>query len=82
MPKLPARSAAWLLPLVLTFLMTFIVAGIATIRALGASAPNLVATWMTSWMFSWAVAFPTMLFVMPLARKVVAAITEPPASAR
>lgn len=81
MPKLPARSAAWLLPLVLTFLMTFIVAGISTYRAIGA-APNLLGIWLTSWMWSWAIAFPTMLFVMPLARRIVAALSEPPPGPR
>ena len=81
MSKLPARAAVWLLPLVLTFLMTFIVAGISTFRAIGA-APNLVSMWMISWMWSWAVAFPTMFLVMPLARRIVGAITLPPPGAK
>ncbi|MGL4277244.1 MAG: DUF2798 domain-containing protein, partial [Morganella morganii] len=29
----------------------------------------LVSPWLTSWGISWAIAFPTVLFVLPFARK-------------
>jgi hypothetical protein len=75
MRKLPAKAAMWLLPLILTGFMTIIVSGISTARAVGFG-PATANLWFASWIWSWAVAFPTMLVVMPLARRLVAAMTE------
>ncbi|WP_010466951.1 DUF2798 domain-containing protein [Acidovorax radicis] len=74
--KLPARSAAWVTPLLLSLLMTFIVSLISTLRVVGLSmdVPRL---WMSSWALSWLVAFPTLLLVLPLVRRATAAIVEP-----
>ena len=38
MKKLPARTMHFALPLALTFIMTFFVSGVATIRAIGLAA--------------------------------------------
>jgi len=75
--KLPARYAAVVLPLVLTAVMTFIVSGISTFSALGPSA-EFLRVWPVSWALSWAVAFPTMLVVLPLARRIVALLVAAP----
>ena len=56
--------------------MSCIVSGIATARALGLD-PGFLLNWGTSWLTSWAVAFPTVLVVAPLARRLVAALTAP-----
>jgi hypothetical protein len=77
MAKLPHRSQAIVLPGVLTFLMTFFVSGISTVRAIGL-AEGFLPIWMSSWMISWLVAFPVMVAIMPFARRIVAAITDPP----
>jgi hypothetical protein len=76
MPKLPAHFNAIALPLVLTFLMTNVVSGVSTWRAVGL-APDFVHLWMTAWALSWIVAFPVVLFVLPLSRRIVAALVEP-----
>jgi len=55
--------------------MTFLVSGVATWRALG-MVPGLIETWMTSWMISRAVAFPTMLVMMPRVRAFMARLIE------
>ncbi|MFZ5732286.1 MAG: DUF2798 domain-containing protein [Pseudomonadota bacterium] len=75
--RLPARYAAVLLPLVLSVIMTFVVSGISTLKVLG---PNLkfLAAWPVAWALSWIVAFPTVLVVLPLTRRIVAALVEPP----
>lgn len=78
MAKLPAKSAALLLPLILTLLMTCIVSGISTFRVIGLS-PDFVSTWMASWGWSWIVAFPTFMVVMPLTRRLVGLIVHAPA---
>ncbi|MEQ1648315.1 MAG: DUF2798 domain-containing protein [Hyphomicrobiaceae bacterium] len=46
-----------------------------TYRATGA-APIFLSTWMYSWLLSWAIAFPTVVFVLPLTRKIVANFVE------
>lgn len=73
---IPARHAPVLFGFVLSGLMSFIVSGIATLRVLGLS-DGVMAAWMGSWVTSWAIAFPTVLVVAPLARRIVAAVTSP-----
>jgi hypothetical protein len=72
---IPARYTPILFGLILSGLMSLIVSGIATLRALGFG-PGLVGNWLTAWAFSWAVAFPTVLFVAPLTRRLVARLTR------
>ena len=77
--KLPARYAAILLPFILSLLMTFVISGIATLKSLGPT-PAFVATWPAAWGISWVVAFPTLLVVLPLVRRIVALVVETPTS--
>jgi hypothetical protein len=55
--------------------MTFLVSGVATFRALGL-VDGVYGRWMTSWMISWAIAFPTMYFMLPVVRRLVAHVIE------
>lgn len=73
---IPARFAPILFGLILSGLMSCMVSGIATLRAVG-FVSGLFGQWMTSWAFSWAVAFPVVLVVAPFTRKVVGALTRP-----
>ncbi len=75
--KLPARYATLIQPMILAAIMTFVVSGIATARALGVS-PGFVSNWMTSWGISWLVAFPTMILALPPVRRLVGKIVEMP----
>jgi hypothetical protein len=77
--KLPARYAAIVTPLVLSVLMTFVVSAISTLRSLGPT-PAFMATWPAAWAISWLVAFPTLLAVLPLVRRIVALAVEAPSS--
>ena len=72
-----ARFAPVVFGLILSGLMSCMVSGIATFRALDGSGPFFGA-WMTSWMFSWAVAFPTVLVVAPFTRRIVARLVSTP----
>ncbi|KQO26127.1 hypothetical protein ASF16_20260 [Acidovorax sp. Leaf78] len=76
MRKLPARSATWVMPLLLSLLMTFIVSLISTLRVAGFTL-DVLRLWMSSWALSWLVAFPTLLLVLPLVRRATAAIVDP-----
>ena len=72
----PARFAPILTGLILSGLMSLIVSGIATFRAAG-PAPDFLTLWMSAWAASWAVAFPTVLVVAPLTRRIVARLIQP-----
>lgn len=72
---IPARFAPYLFGLILSGLMSCIVSRIATLRAMGLVDGVGLAS-MTSWAFSWAVAFPTVLIVAPLTRRIVARLTR------
>lgn len=78
MSKLPPSYNIVAMPLVLSGLMTIIVSGISTVNALGL-VPGWSMLWLKGWILSWAVAFPVMVFVLPVARKIVARfVTQPP----
>jgi len=73
---IPARYAPVLFGLILSWLMSAIVSAIATFRVIEAGAP-FFAQWFGSWMSSWAVAFPVVLVVGPVTRRIVAKLTRP-----
>lgn len=62
--------------LVLSGLMSCLVSGIATLRALG-YVEHLAAAWMGAWFTAWAVSFPVVLLAAPAARRVVRVLLGP-----
>ena len=68
---IPARYAHVLFGLILSGLMSCIVSGLSTFRAVG-PVPEFPGLWMGNWAASWALGFPTVLVVAPLARRLVA----------
>ena len=75
--KLPASAGAWVMPLLLSVIMTCIVSLISTLRSVGL-APGLPAIWLSAWGLSWLFAFPTLLLILPLVRKMTATLVETP----
>lgn len=75
--KLPPRYNAIAVPLLLSLMMTCIVSGISTVNSMGLT-DGLFETWMRAWGFSWVVAFPIMMFVLPVVRRIVFVFVEPP----
>jgi hypothetical protein len=73
-PVIPARYAPVLFGLILSGMMSCIVSGLSTLRAVGPSEAAL-ALWMGNWAISWMIAFPTVLVVAPLTRRIVARLT-------
>lgn len=71
----PARFAPVLFGLILSGMMSCMVSGISTLRAVGL-ADGFFAKWMTSWGISWAIAFPVVLVVAPITRKIVGVLTR------
>lgn len=76
-PKLPARYISVVMPFILSVLMTFVVSLIATLKNLGFSA-DLLTHWMPAWGLSWIVAFPVLLLVLPLVRRLVGIVCHKP----
>ena len=74
--KLPHRYITFVLPLVISVFMSCIVSGVATFHSLGMS-EGLFHSWMVAWGLSWVIAFPTLLTIMPIARRLVFMIVEP-----
>ena len=64
------RLAPVIFGLILTGLMSLIVSGIATVRAVGLPA-DFLTLWMGAWGMSWMFAFPTVLVVAPVTRRIV-----------
>lgn len=75
LPKLPARYAGVVMPLLLSVLMTFIVSMVSTLRSIG-PVPGFTRVWLGSWAISWLIAFPTLLLVLPLVRRATAAVVR------
>lgn len=74
---IPARFAPILFGLILSGLMSLMVSGISTALGFGL-ADGFVGRWIVgAWLPSWAVAFPAVLLVAPLTRRLVAALTRP-----
>ena len=79
--RIPARYGAIVLPFLLSLVMTCIISGISTVLAIGPGVEAL-ALWPRAWGTSWAFAFPTLLVVLPLVRRLTALLVAPPAFER
>ena len=73
---IPARYAHIAFGFFLSGMMSFLVSGISTFLAVGLVS-GFLGLWIGAWLPSWAVAFPIVLFVAPLARRLVAKMTIP-----
>lgn len=76
---IPARFAPFVFGFFLSMIMSTIISGVSTISAVGLSG-DLPATWFRAWYSSWIVAFPAVLIVAPIARRIVGrVVAKPPA---
>jgi hypothetical protein len=73
---IPRKFEPYLFGLVLSGLMSFVVAGISTFRATG-PVPGFIGLWIGAWLTAWLVAFPIVLFVAPVARRLVQRMLAP-----
>ncbi|MDA9208250.1 DUF2798 domain-containing protein [Octadecabacter sp.] len=72
---IPARFAPIVFGFILSGLMSLMVSGIATYRALSPEV-SFFPEWMGSWLSAWLVAFPAVLVVGPLTRRLVAKLVK------
>lgn len=71
---LPPKYAPALFGLILSGLMSLLVSGISTLRAVGL-VDGFAGLWVSAWLSAWLVAFPVVLVVAPLTRRAVARLT-------
>lgn len=74
---IPARFAPIAFGFFLSMIMSAVISGVSTISAVGISA-DLSAVWFKEWYSSWFIAFPAVLIVAPIARRIVGRLTKPP----
>lgn len=67
----PKRFEPYVFAATLSCMMSFIISGVSTFRALGL-VDDFLAIWIANWLTSWAIAFPVVTVVAPFARRIVA----------
>ncbi len=75
---IPARFAPALFGFIMSGMMSCIVTGIATLKAIGFG-PSTLGDWMASWAFCWPIAFTVILIASPVVRRLVARLVRPEA---
>jgi hypothetical protein len=75
--RLPHRFAPGLFALLTSGLMSLLVSGVATWKALS-FVPDFASRWMVAWGNAWPIAFATLLVIAPFVRRLVAMLVEPP----
>ncbi len=71
------RYAPALFGLVLSALMSFVVSGVATFRNAGL-VDGFFGLWINAWLLSWLIAYPVVLIVAPIARRLVGIVVKAP----
>ncbi|HHY50420.1 MAG TPA: DUF2798 domain-containing protein [Alphaproteobacteria bacterium] len=74
---MPARYAPILFGFILSALMSLLVSGIATFRNAGLG-EGFILTWIQAWLPSWLIAFPVVLVVAPITRRLVGLLVKTP----
>lgn len=73
--KLPVRYDSLVMPLILSLLMTCVVSAISVVRTRGFDSEAL-ALWPSAWALSWCVAFPVLLIILPMVRRLTALLVQ------
>ncbi len=72
---IPARFAPLVFGLILSGLMSCFVSGLSTFRSLGL-VDHFLLEWIANWAASWALAFPTVLMIAPITRRIVGRLVK------
>jgi hypothetical protein len=67
---IPRRYEILLFSFLLSMFMSFLVSGVSTMRTIGIS-DDLPLTWARNFVSSWVVAFPAVMIVAPVVRRLV-----------
>ena len=77
MKKLPAKFAPWIMPLMLSGIMSAIISFINIVKTLG-FVDGLFTIWLQAWVLSWAIAYPAVLTAFPIVKWIMSKIIETP----
>ena len=78
--RLPHRAGPILFGAMTSAVMSLLVSGVATWRALGLVS-HFLSAWLRAWVCAWPIAFAAILLFAPIARRIVAGLVEPPPAA-
>ena len=73
--KINAKHSNLLFAFFMSVLMALLMSGVLTAIHLGFT-PDFVAQWLHSFVLAWPIAFPSILAIAPLVRKIVAKLTD------
>lgn len=74
-PKLSAKYATVVIPFILSFLMSGLISLINIIHNIG-FVDHLATIWVSAWFFSWCVAFPAVLILLPIVRRITVRLVD------
>lgn len=74
-PKLSAKWATIVMPFILSCLMSGIISLINMLRNLG-WIDGFITLWFHNWMISWVFAFPIVLILLPMVRKLTSKLVD------
>lgn len=74
---MPARFAPYLFGFILSGMMSGVVPAIATLRNTGL-VDGVAGLWLNAWLLSWLIAFPVVLLVAPVTRRMVGLMVKAP----
>ena len=75
--RIPVRYSNLLFGAMLSMIMVTVISGAVVLVTQGLTA-NFLAQWLKGFAIAWPIAFPTVLVVAPMVRKVVARLTAGP----
>ncbi len=75
--KLHPRMMHILVPFFLSCSMSCIISFVSTIMSVG-FAGFILTEWLSAWMISWSVAFPSVLILLPIMRKIASLFVRKP----
>ncbi|MBP6344310.1 DUF2798 domain-containing protein [Neisseriaceae bacterium CLB008] len=79
--KLHPRFLGIVMPLILSCIMSAVVSLVSILRHVG-FIDGLWSLWLGSWLTSWVIAFPTVLVMLPVARKLAFVFVREPSFSR
>ncbi|QGG80080.1 DUF2798 domain-containing protein [Litorivicinus lipolyticus] len=74
--KFPKSSARYLNAILLSGVMSFVVSGFATAKAVGGLPPGIVMQWLGAWAIAWPIAAVVAILVGPRVQRLVARLTQ------
>lgn len=72
---IPARFMPIVFGFVLSALMSLLVSGVSTFRNAGLT-DHFVALWLAAWVPSWLIAFPVVLVIAPVTRRIASSLVR------